>query len=326
MIFGDLLLGVEASIGIAFHDDSTVNLPEQLIAHADVAMYAVKRSGRGSYCVYSPELDTRAREAELRQAVTNNELVVHFQPLVRLADGAELGVEALVRWNHPTHGLLMPGSFIELAEETGVITEIGEWVLRESCRQAAAWRRDHPQAEELRVSVNFSARQVTRPELERTIAGILEETGFPADRLIMELTESVVLEPDEVVVARMNALRDLGVDIAVDDFGTGYAALSYLRALPVSILKIDRSFVTDITTDPDAYAVTEALVHLANAFKLKVVAEGIETPEQARCLIDMGCGFGQGYYYARPLTGAAFAERLGTGAVGSPEIQLRPSS
>ncbi len=316
VVFGDLLLSVEASIGVALQDETTTNDPELLIAHADVAMYAVKRSGRGSYCVYSPELDTRAREGELRQAVANDELVVHFQPVVRLSDGVETAVEALVRWNHPTRGLLMPGAFIELAEETGVVTEMGEWVLRESCRQAAGWRRDHPQAESLLLSVNFSARQVTQAGLETTIAGILEETGFPADRLVMELTESVVLHPDEAIVARMTALRDMGVRIAVDDFGTGYAALSYLRTLPVTTLKIDRSFVTDIHTDPDAYAITEALVHLAKAFRLRVVAEGIETAEQAQRLIEMGCGYGQGYYYARPMTGSAFAERMATALEG----------
>lgn len=312
VIFGDLLLGVEASIGIAFHDETTIGRPEQLISHADVAMYSVKRSGRGSFCVYTPELDARAQDAELRRAVADNELVVHFQPVVNLTDGSEVGVEALVRWNHPTRGLLMPGAFIELAEETGAVIPIGEWVLREACRQAAGWRREHTQAQDLKLSVNVSARQVAQPELVQTIAGILDETRFPADRLVLELTESVVLHSDAIIVARLNALRDMGVGIAIDDFGTGYAALSYLQTLPVTVLKIDRSFVADLDTDADAYAVTDALVHLARAYKLHVVAEGIETAAQARCLIEMGCHVGQGYYFARPMAGSAFLERLGT--------------
>ncbi len=310
VIFGDLLLSVGVSIGVAFQDESTTNDPELFLAHADVAMYSVKRSGRGTFCVYRPELDSRARDAELREAVANDELVVHFQPVVRLPEGDQVGVEALVRWNHPTRGLLMPGAFIELAEETGAVIPIGEWVLREACRQAAGWRQEYPQAQSLKLTVNLSARQVAQAGLEKTIAAILDETGFPADRLVLELTESVLLDPDEATMARVDALRDLGIGLAVDDFGTGYAALSYLRILPFTALKIDRSFVTDIATDADAFAVTDALVRLAKAYKLSVVAEGIENAEQAQCLTNMGCGFGQGYYFARPMAGPAFAERL----------------
>ncbi len=316
VIFGDLVLGVEASIGVAFRDETTPD-SEQLIAHADAAMYAVKRSGRGSYCVYTPELDTNARDAELRRAVANDELVVHFQPVVDLTGGDRMAVEALVRWNHPTRGLLMPGAFIELAEETGAVIPMGEWVLRDACRQAAGWRTGNPDADGVWLSVNLSARQVMQAGLVETIRGILDETGFPAGRLILELTESVILQPDEQTVARLSELRDMGIGISVDDFGTGYAALSYLRTLPVSVLKIDRSFVEGIDTDPDAYAVAEAVVRLAKAYRLHVVAEGIETAEQARCLVEMGCTYGQGYHFARPMPGPALAEFLaGTSRVG----------
>ncbi len=311
VIFGDLVLGVEASIGVAFRDEATTDAV-QLMAHADAAMYAVKRSGRGSYRVYTHELDTRARDAELRRAVENDELVVHFQPVVAMNGEDGMAVEALVRWNHPTRGLLMPGAFIELAEETGAVIPMGEWVLRAACRQAAGWRAEIPAAREVWLSVNLSARQVTQSGLVETIRGILDETGFPADRLMLELTESVILEPDEQTVARLSELRDMGIGISVDDFGTGYAALSYLRALPVTVLKIDRSFVTDIDTDPDAYAVAEALVRLAQAYHLHVVAEGIETADQARCLVAMGCGYGQGYHFARPMPGPALADLLRT--------------
>ena len=309
VIFGDLVLAVEASIGVAFRDATTTDT-EQLLAHADAAMYAVKRSGRGRYRVYTEELDTRGRDAELRRAVENDELVVHFQPVVDLTGGGSMAVEALVRWNHPTRGLLMPGAFIDLAEETGAVIPMGEWVLREACRQAAGWRDAYPAAEGVWLSVNLSARQVVQPGLAETIRGILAETGFPADRLVLELTESVVLQPDELTVARLAELRDMGIGLSVDDFGTGYAALSYLRNLPVSVLKIDRSFVEGIDTDPDAYAVAEAVVRLAQAYRLHVVAEGIETAEQARCLVEMGCGYGQGYHFARPMPGPALAELL----------------
>ncbi|MEV4350055.1 EAL domain-containing protein [Actinoplanes sp. NPDC049596] len=309
VIFGELVLAVETSIGVAFRDETTTDA-ERLIGHADIAMYAAKRSGRGHFRVYTPELDTRARDAELRRAVENDEFVVHFQPVVDLTGGDRMAVEALVRWNHPTRGLLMPGAFIELAEETGAVVPIGEWVLRDACRQAAGWQADDPYGEAVWLSVNLSARQVTQTDLVETIRGILEETGFPADRLVLELTESVVLQPDEQTVARLSALREMGIGISVDDFGTGFAAISYLRTLPVSILKIDRSFVTGIDTDPDAYAVAEAVVRLAQAFRLHVVAEGIETAEQARCLVEMGCGYGQGYHFARPMAGPAMAEML----------------
>ncbi|WP_232344201.1 putative bifunctional diguanylate cyclase/phosphodiesterase [Actinoplanes awajinensis] len=314
VIFGDLLLGVEASIGVAFLDETTADTA-QVIAHADAAMYAVKRAGRGHYRVYTPELDTRARDAELRDAVENGELVLHFQPVVNLVGGDGIAVEALVRWNHPVRGLQMPGAFIELAEETGAIIPIGEWVLREACRQAVGW--STPTGEKVWLSVNVSARQVTQAGLVDTIREVLAETGFPADRLVLELTESVILQPDEQTVARLSTLREMGIGISVDDFGTGYAALSYLRTLPVSILKIDRSFVDGIDTDPDTYAVAEALVRLARAYRLHVVAEGIETAEQARCMAEMGCTFGQGYHFARPMPGPALADLLASGGVGS---------
>lgn len=319
VILGEVVLGVEASIGVAFRDETTADT-EQLIAHADAAMYAVKRSGRGHYRVYTPELDTRTRDADLRRAVADDELVVHFQPVVALTgDDDGRAVEALVRWNHPTRGLLMPGDFIELAEETGAVIPLGEWVLRESCRQAAGWRAEDPDGEAVRLSVNLSARQVVQDGLVETIRSILAETGFPADHLVLELTESVILQPSEQTVACLSALRAMGIGISVDDFGTGYAALSYLRALPVSILKIDRSFIAGIAVDPDAYAVTEAVVRLAKAYRLDVVAEGIETAEQARCLVQMGCGQGQGYYFARPMPGHALAEFWRRGAASTPE-------
>jgi diguanylate cyclase len=299
VIFGNLVLTVAASIGVAFRDDSTRDA-EELLAHADTAMYAAKRSGRGQFQIYTPELDTRARDAELRDAVERGEFVVHFQPVVDLATGAVSAAEALVRWNHPERGLVMPGEFIDVAEETGAIVPLGEWVLREACRQAAAWRAGIPSAEGLWLTVNVSPQQVKKGNLVEVVTGILTETGFPADRLVLELTEHEVLEPDEVTVARLEALCATGVSFAVDDFGTGHAAINYLRRLPVQVLKIDRSFVAGIDESPQQYAIADAVVALGAAFGLHVVAEGIERPEQARQLLAMGCRYGQGFHFHRP--------------------------
>ncbi|GAB2600758.1 hypothetical protein Aab01nite_64740 [Paractinoplanes abujensis] len=300
VVFGEHVLMVEASIGVAVRDDPDAS-GETLLQQADTALYAAKRAGRGRFEFYSDVMDTKAREAELRRAVAGDELVVFFQPAVTLATGAVRGVEALVRWNHPVRGLLGPGEFIELAEETGAVVPLGAWVLRAACREAAGWRTGIPGSDALRLAVNLSPKQVAQADLVTTVETILAETGFPPDRLTLEITESVILQPDPLTIGRLEALRDLGIQLAVDDFGTGYSALSYLRRLPVTVLKIDRSFVTGIADDPEARSVCEAVVHLGEAFKMTVVAEGIETAEQATALIDMGCGIGQGFFFHRPL-------------------------
>jgi diguanylate cyclase (GGDEF)-like protein len=314
VIFGEHLLSVEASVGVAIRDDDTTDA-EKLLQHADTAMYAAKRAGRGRYQIYTPELDLRARDAELRHAVDDGQLVVHYQPAVDLATENIVAVEALVRWRHPTRGLLPPGAFIEAAEETGAVVPIGAWVLREACRQVASWRQDIPGSEDLRLSVNLSPNQVMQADLVDVLRNILTETGFPARRLVLELTEGVILQPEPQVVHRLEQIRGLGVRIAVDDFGTGYSALSYLRLLPVDILKIDRSFVTGIADDPDACTVAEAIIRLGMAFRMQVVAEGIETAEQAHVLLDLGCDFGQGYHFHRPLEAAGAEAALRTAVV-----------
>ncbi|BCJ48674.1 hypothetical protein Asp14428_01490 [Actinoplanes sp. NBRC 14428] len=309
VIFGPHVVGVEASIGVAVRDDLTPE-GETLLQHADTAMYAAKRAGRGRYELFTAELDTRARDTELRQAIDDGNLVVLYQPAVDLSTGHVVAVEALVRWRHAERGLLAPSEFIDLAEETGAIVPLGEWVLREACREAARWRDAVPDTDHLRLSVNLSPKQVQQATLVETIRNILRETGFPADRLVLELTETVILEPDAHIVARLESLRDLGISIAVDDFGTGYSALSYLRRLPVDILKIDRSFVTGIADDPQARTVAEAVVRLGMAFRMNVVAEGIETADQARILAAMGCGFGQGFHFCEPVHGSTAAQAL----------------
>jgi len=306
VIYGEHVLMVEASIGVVVRDDPYVS-GETLLQQADTALYAAKRAGRGRFEYYSDVMDTKAREAELRRAVVNDELVVFFQPAVELATGELRGVEALVRWNHPVRGLLGPGEFIDLAEETGAVVPLGTWVLRAACREASTWRAEHAGAEELRLSVNLSPKQVAQTDLVQTVETILAETGFPPDRLTLEITEGVILQPGPLLISRLQALRDLGIQLAVDDFGTGYSALSYLRNLPVTTLKIDRSFVTGIADDDEARSVCEAVVHLGGAFKMTVVAEGVETAEQAAALIAMGCTVGQGFYFHRPLPPAEAA-------------------
>jgi diguanylate cyclase (GGDEF)-like protein len=298
--FGEHLLQVEASIGVAIRDDTT-DSGDVLLQHADTAMYAAKRAGDGRPVVYSEHLDLRARDAELRQAVLDGEFVVHYQPVVDLDDSRITTIEALVRWAHPTRGLLTPADFITLAEETGAIVPLGTWVLRAACTQLAEWYANVPRLRSVNLSVNLSTHQVIQADLVDVVRGILDETGFPPGHLVLELTESGVLQPDPPTIARLEELRDMGVRIAVDDFGTGFSALSYLRNLPVSILKIDKSFVTGIEDDPDARTVAEAVVRLGAAFRLDVIAEGIESPRQASALREMGCRFGQGYHFYRPL-------------------------
>ncbi|SDS90649.1 putative bifunctional diguanylate cyclase/phosphodiesterase [Actinoplanes derwentensis] len=301
VIFGDLVLSVEASIGVAVLGHGAQVDGDQLLRRADLAMYTAKRSGRSRYQLYTPELDAGTRDARLRQAIADDELVLHYQPAVTMTDGSIRGVEALVRWQHPEEGLLMPGAFIGLAEETGAVVPLGEWVLREGCRQVAEWQAGIAGAERITLSVNLSPQQVKQADLVDAVTGILAETGFPADRLVLEITESVVLEPDAPTIARLEALRDLGIRLAVDDFGTGYSALSYLQQLPVTILKIDRSYIRGIADDERDRRIAEAIVRLGLAFDLYVVAEGVETAEQARLLTGMGCTVGQGYHFHRPM-------------------------
>ncbi|MCO8277034.1 EAL domain-containing protein [Actinoplanes sp. TRM 88003] len=314
VIFGDLVLTVAASVGVAFRESDTQDA-EELLAHADTAMYAAKRSGRAQYLVYTPELDTRARDAELRAAVERDEFVLHYQPVVDMATGAVTAAEALVRWNHPERGLVMPGEFIDLAEETGAIVPLGEWVLREACRQAAEWRAEIPAAEGIWLTVNLSPQQIKKGNLLQVVTTVLAETGFPADRLVLELTEHEVLEPDEATVALLEQLCATGVSFAVDDFGTGHAAINYLRALPVQVLKIDRSFVAGIDESEEEYAIADAVVALGTAFAMHVVAEGIERPTQAERLLAMGCRYGQGFHFHRPQPPAQLAELLRGAAV-----------
>jgi Amt family ammonium transporter len=237
---------------------------------------------------------------ELRHAVAGDQLRLHFQPELNLVDGRVIGVEALVRWQHPTYGTVQPNEFIPLAEESGVIVEVGRWVLREACSVIAGWG-DDPILGGLSVAVNLSGRQLREPGLAQTVASALLETGLDAGRLLLEVTESVLMENDKVAVSLLEELRRSGIRLAVDDFGTGYSSLGALLRLPIDQLKIDRSFVSGLPDDDDAGTIARAVVSLGHNLNLTVLAEGIETEAQLVALREFGCDLGQGYLFARPV-------------------------
>ncbi len=299
-------LHVAASIGISVFPADGAD-PEILLKHADLAMYQAKEAGRGQWQRFSPALTEAADErlileSSLRKAIERDELIVLYQPQVSLTTGEIVGTEALVRWQHPELGLIAPSRFIPLAEETGLIVPLGEWVLQKACHQAAAWERE---GSALRQSVNLSARQLGEPGLVQTVLAALEESGLSPSLLDLELTESALVTQGEAA-ARLADLRALGVRISIDDFGTGYSSLSYLRRFPLDVLKIDRSFVLELggadTHTQQDQAVVQAVVRMAHALNLEVIAEGVETTGQRDALRRLGCDAMQGYLYSPPVT------------------------
>jgi len=288
------------SIGIAIAPDDGFD-PDTLLKHADLALYRAKQQGRAAFCFFEPALDEEARlrrelELDLRIALQTGQFVLHYQPIVDLHSGRVGCFEALLRWNHPTRGLVSPAEFIPVAEETGMIVGIGEWVLHEACRAAIAWP-DH-----VRVAVNVSPLQFRSPGLQATVVQALWQSGLAANRLEVEITESIFLDGEDAVVGLLHRLRTIGVRVALDDFGTGYSSLSYLRRFPFDKLKIDRAFVTAIATDAGAAAIIRAIVALATALAMETTAEGVEDADQLACLRGQGCGSIQGFLFSRPLT------------------------
>jgi diguanylate cyclase len=294
---------INASIGIAFN--SVADTVDELLRNADVAMYTVKDSGRGRYELFEAHMHETVvnrveLERQLRGALVADQFVVHYQPVVSLATGALVGVEALLRWEHPTRGLLRPAAFIDVAEETGAIIPIGAWVLETACRQAREWQQQYPD-QHFALSVNLSPTQIFQPDVIETVRGSLERSGLAPESLVLELIEDVVIKDVDAASARLGRLKDLGVRLAVDDFGTGYSSLNYLRSLPFDILKIDKTFIDDITVDPTILAVGTLIVDLAHTLGLRTVAEGVERPEQAAALRQLKCHAAQGYLFSRPL-------------------------
>ena len=296
---------VSASIGIVL-DHPERQRPAELLRDVDVAMYRAKAKGKATYEVFDLGMNARAlerleREADLRRALARGELRVYYQPKVVLATGRLFGAEALVRWEHPRRGLLLPGEFVPLAEETGLIQAIDRWVLGEACRQARIWHERYPSDPPLLLSVNISARQFLGPDLVADVARVLQETRAVPGSVALEITEGVLMEDVEATIATLQGLKDLGLLLAIDDFGMGYSSLSYLKRFSVNILKIDRAFVAGLGRVPEDTAIVEAVIGLARALGLLVTAEGVETAAQAAQLHALGCTLGQGYYFARPL-------------------------
>jgi diguanylate cyclase (GGDEF)-like protein/PAS domain S-box-containing protein len=305
-------LKVTPSVGICAypHDGEDV---ETLMRNADTAMYHAKQMGRNNYQFFTQAMNDAAQERlllenDLRHAVERGEFLLHFQPMLDLKTGVIVGLEALVRWRHPTRSMVPPAEFVPAAEETGLIGPIGEWVLTHACTQVRAWHdAGYPH---LHVSVNCSAQQFQRGGFVDTVRRILRETGLPAPCLELEITESVIIQHSQEVMGRFQALEDMGVRISIDDFGTGYSSLSYLKRIAVHQLKIDQSFVRDIHSDPDDAAIVSAIIAIAHSLGLEVVAEGVETPEQLAFLRALGCDSAQGYYFSRPVPPEEFAELL----------------
>ncbi|HUR83188.1 MAG TPA: EAL domain-containing protein, partial [Thermoanaerobaculia bacterium] len=303
-------LYVTTSIGIAVFPEEGMDA-EVLLKNADRAMYRAKELGRDNYqfasSVESQPAEARlAMESALHRALERDELVVHYHPMVEIATGRLVGAEALVRWQHPERGLIQPEDFIPLAEETQLIVPIGAWVLRTACRQMKLWHdAGHPW---LRIAVNLSPRQFSDRELVATVESVLQETGYPAQLLDLEITESTAMQNAELTLSILNRLKEMGIRISIDDFGTGYSSLSYLKRFPIDTVKIDQDFVRDLTAD-DA-AIISAVISMARALNLRVIAEGVETEEQLDFLRRENCAEMQGYLYSQPLAAPEFEQAL----------------
>jgi len=316
-------LFVSPSIGITLFpfDDRD---PELLLKNADAAMYHAKDSGRNTFRFFTADLNTRAArrldlETALRHALERQEFVLHYQPQVDLISGRIIGMEALVRWQRPGTGLVSPLDFIPLAEETGLIVPIGEWVLRTACAQNRAWQEAGLPA--LQMSVNIAARQFQQQNLAEVVARVLQETGLDPRWLMLEITESTVMRDAGAAVETLREIGSLGVGLSVDDFGTGYSSLSYLKRFPLNCLKIDKSFIDDITTDPNDAAITTAIISMAGSLEIKVIAEGVETLAQLNFLRARGCDAMQGYYFSKPLPAAGLAALL----AGNKRLEMGPA-
>ncbi|MBD1824034.1 GGDEF domain-containing protein [Cyanobacteria bacterium FACHB-DQ100] len=306
------LIHLTASVGISINSDAAYDA-ERFLQQAHMALHTAQQQGRGQYQFYSPEISAQlqerlALENELYGAIERGEMQVYYQPLIDLQTQQVIALEALVRWQHPTRGLVSPAKFIPIAESNDLIQSLGEWVLRTACAQNRAWQLAglHP----VRISVNLSARQLEQPNLVDIVKQILEETELAAPYLELEVTESALMVDIQQSVKLLEQLRDLGILLALDDFGTGYSSLSYLKRFPVNMLKIDRSFVQDIMSNPDSAAVTDAIIALSQSLRLTVTAEGIETQEQLDYLQSRGCHEGQGFYFSRPAPAPMITEML----------------
>jgi diguanylate cyclase (GGDEF)-like protein/PAS domain S-box-containing protein len=292
-----------ASIGITF---STIgfNRAEDLLRDADLAMYRAKTQGRGRYAIFHPRMHSSAvallqMETDLRRAVERQELKLHYQPIVSLRTNRLVGFEALIRWQHPQQGLISPAQFVPIAEETGLITSIGEWILQTACTQMRQWQKQFPEWQFLTMNVNLSSKQFT-PHLVEQVDQILQETGLGGEYLKLEITESVLMGHAESAITTLTQLKQLGIQLAIDDFGTGYSSLSYLHRFPIDTLKVDRSFIQRVDVDGEQLAIVRTIITLAWNLGMEVIAEGVETPKQLAQLRSLRCEYAQGYLFSKP--------------------------
>jgi diguanylate cyclase (GGDEF)-like protein/PAS domain S-box-containing protein len=312
-------LRVTGSIGIVIYPDDGTEA-DVLLKHADFAMYHAKDQGRNNYQFFEPNLNVRALERQmlecgLRRAIDSQELVLHYQPKVNLQSGSIVGAEAFVRWRHPERGLILPSQFVPIAESCGTIVPIGRWVLREACRQARIWQTAGSAA--LRIAINVSAAELRDRDFLRYVRETLDETGLAPCDLELELREAVLMQDAQFASSMLGSLKDLDVQLALDDFGTGYSSLSNLKQFPIDILKIDQSFVRELTTDTGANSIVGAVVGMGKNLGMQVVAEGVESREQLACLQQLACPQGQGFYFSEPLAAAQFTHLCRRKVTGS---------
>jgi diguanylate cyclase (GGDEF)-like protein len=312
-----LELFLTASLGVAMTPEDGSEA-QSLIMNAEAAMSSAKRAGGNGLSFYAHEMSASSAEklvleTHLRHSVQRGELFLNYQPILNGVTGRTSGVEALLRWRHPQRGIIPPDRFIPLADESGLIVEIGAWVMREACLQGRKWHEQGMQ--DLSMSVNVSAVQFAQPRLLETVRTTLEDTGFPAEKLVLEITESVLMKDAETTIGMLKALKNMGVRISMDDFGTGYSSLSYLKRFPIDIVKIDKSFVRDINDDEDDAAIIRVIISLARSLRLTTVAEGVETPEQLGFLRREQCDRFQGYFFSRPVEADLLSKRIMDGTL-----------
>jgi diguanylate cyclase (GGDEF)-like protein len=315
-------LHLSGSIGISVYPDDGTDV-DTLMRAADTAMYHAKEMGRGRFHFFTAALNQAAQQRldvgnRLRQAFAQDEFILHYQPQVEMQSGITFSIEALLRWQPPGRQPILCRDFIANAEESGLIVPIGEWVLRQACRQLKTWH--DAGMPELKMAVNLSPRQLEQADFCDVVGQILEETGIPATALELEITESILIRRTEYNLATLTRLSDMGIQLSIDDFGTGYSSLAYLQRFPVHALKIDQSFVSDIGKDPNETSLVTAIIAMAASLQLDVMAEGVETLEQARFLMAHGCHQAQGFYYSKAVPAEAFSELIRSGRTDHPKL------
>jgi EAL domain-containing protein (putative c-di-GMP-specific phosphodiesterase class I) len=325
------VLHLTASIGIVLCPDDGTDT-QTLLKHADFAMYHAKDRGRNTYQFFKPDMNERALERQslensLRHALERQEFLLHFQPKINLRTAAIVGVEALIRWHHPRHGLVPPAQFVPIAEENGLIVPIGKWVLREACRRARAWQVEG--LPPLSIAINISSVELRDAGFVAGVRAILMETGLAPNHLELELTETFLVQDSQSTATVLRSLKETGVQLALDDFGTGFSSLSHLKRFPVDTLKIDQSFVRKLTTDPGDAGIVSAVISMGRSLHMRVVAEGVETAEQLEFLRRYRCPEGQGYYFSHPVAAEEFVHLLERGVAPprpTPERMSRKSA